>query len=104
MAKASGLNWFIARLFPLPPWPTARLSGAAHQVNSRLSASVMVMAASPPTASLTASHLVLVTDWLQARSKVPVSSSRAISGAPQNRPMTAGVKAMRAMLRGDTVA
>ncbi len=39
VAKASGLNGFIARLFPLPPWPAARLSGAADQVNSRLSLS-----------------------------------------------------------------
>ena len=62
VAKASESNWFLATPFVLPPWPAARLSGAAHQVNSRLSASVMVMAASPPTASLTASHLVLVTD------------------------------------------
>ena len=67
----------------LPPWPTARLSGAAHQLNSRLSAPVTVTAASPPTASLTASHRVLVTDWLQARSKVPVSSSRAIRALPR---------------------
>jgi hypothetical protein len=47
------------------------------------------MAARPPTASLTASHRVRVTDWFQARAAVPVSSSRAISGAPQNRPTTA---------------
>jgi hypothetical protein len=104
VANASGLNWFMARLFPLPPRPTARLRGAAHQVNSRLSASVTAMAASPPTASLTASDLVRVTDWLRARAKVPVSSSWAISGAPQNRPMTAGVRVMRMMLSGDTVA
>ncbi len=62
------------------------------------------MAARPPTVSLTASHRVRVTDWLQARAKVPVSSSRASSGAPQNRPITAGVRAMRMMLSGDTVA
>jgi hypothetical protein len=52
------------------------------------------MAVRPTTVSLTASHRVRVTDWFQARSEVPVSSSRAISGAPQNRPMTAGARRM----------
>ena len=60
----------------------------------RLSPSVTAMAARPPTVSLTASHRVRVMDWFQARAEVPVSSSRAISGAPQNRPMTAGVRRM----------
>jgi len=100
VTKASGLNWFMARLFPLPPSPAARPSGAAHQANSRLSASVTAMAAKQPTVSLAASHRARVTDWLQARTKVPVSSSRASSGAPQNRPVTAGVRAMRMMLSG----
>jgi hypothetical protein len=56
----------------------------------RLRPSVTAIAARAPTVSLTASHRVRVTDWFQARAEVPVSSSRAISGAPQNRPMTAG--------------
>jgi hypothetical protein len=52
------------------------------------------MAARPVRVSLTASHRVRVMDWFQARAEVPVSSSRAISGAPQNRPMTAGARRM----------
>jgi hypothetical protein len=56
------------------------------------------MAVRPTAVSLTASHRVRVTDWFQARAEVPVSSSRAISGAPQNRPMTAGARRMLATL------
>ncbi len=93
VAKFSSLNRLWATPAPEPS-ATAWLIGAAHQVCSRLSASVRAMAVRPPTASLTASHRVRVTDWFQARAAVPVSSSRAISGAPQNRPMTAGTSRM----------
>ncbi len=82
---------------PLAPWLTARLIGTAHQASSRLNTSVTAIAARPVRTSLIASHRVRVTDWFQARAEVPLSSSRAISGAPQNRPMTAGARRMTTM-------
>ena len=63
----------------------------------RLSASVTAMAARPVSASLTTSHRVRVMLWFQARVNVRVSSSRAISGAPQKMPMIAGATRMSAM-------
>jgi len=39
--------------------------------------------------SLTVSHRVRVMLWFQVSRKVPVSSSRAISGAPQKTPVIA---------------
>jgi hypothetical protein len=71
--------------------------GAAHQVCMRLSASVTAMAARPGSASLLASHRVRVMLWVQAMRNVPVSNSRAISGAPQKMPMTAGARTMPAI-------
>ena len=55
------------------------------------------MAARPVSASLTASHRVRVMLWVQASRNVPASNSRAISGAPQKMPMTAGARTMPAM-------
>ena len=52
------------------------------------------MAARPVSASLTASHRVRVMLWVQASRNVPVSSSRAIIGAPQKMPMMAGATMM----------
>ena len=63
----------------------------------RLSASVTAMAARPVSVSLTTSHRVRVMLWFQARVNVRVSSSRAISGAPQKMPMTAGAARMSPM-------
>jgi hypothetical protein len=48
------------------------------------------MAASPTSPSFTASQRRRVTLWVQARRNVPVSSSRAIRGAPKKNPMSAG--------------
>ena len=70
----------------------------------RHSASVTAIAVRPPMTSLTASHRVRVTDWFQASAAVPVSSSRAISGAPQNRPMTAGASRMIPVLSRKTTS
>ena len=50
----------------------------------------MAMLARTPMHSRMASHRFLVTLCVQARRKVPVSSSRATSGAPQNMPSSAG--------------
>jgi len=68
--------------------------GAAHQACKRLNASATAMAAAPTSASLTVSHLVRVTLWFQVSRKVPASSSRAISGAPQKTPVIAGAMRM----------
>ena len=57
------------------------------------------MAATPVRVSLTASHRVRVTLWFQVSRKVPASSSRAISGAPQKMPMIAGAMRMTTPLR-----
>ena len=46
--------------------------------------------ARPTTASLTASHRLRVMVWFHTNWWVPVSSSRPISGAPQNMPISAG--------------
>ncbi len=64
--------------------------GLAHQPRMRLNNPAAAMLAKPTTLSLTASQRSRVTLWFQASRNVPVSSSRAISGAPQNRPITAG--------------
>ena len=56
----------------------------------RLSSPATAMVAAPATASLTASQRVRVLPWVHARRKVPVSNSRAASGAPQNIPSTQG--------------
>ena len=83
----------------LPPSPTALPMGAAHQACSRLNASVTATAATPISVSLTISHRVRVMLWFQASRQVPVSSSRAISGAPQKMPMIAGAARTTRTLR-----
>ena len=65
--------------------------GLAHQVIIRLSRPAVTMAASPMRPSFTAIQRVRVTLWFQASRYVPASNSRAIRGAPQNMPMSAGV-------------
>ena len=64
--------------------------GLDHQVTMRLNSSAAAMAAAPAMASLAASQRVRVTPWVHARRKVPVSNSRAASGAPQNIPIRPG--------------
>jgi hypothetical protein len=82
-----------------PPSPTALPMGAAHQACRRLNASVTAMAARPISVSLTVSHRFRVMLWFQVSRKVPASSSRAISGAPQKMPMIAGAMRMTTTLR-----
>ena len=65
--------------------PPARSIGPAHQDSSSAAIPAKSIAAPPPMAILTSSHLVRVTDWLHISRCVPVSSSRAISGAPPER-------------------
>ena len=71
--------------------------GLDHQVTMRLSSPAAAMLARPTTPSLTASQRVRVTLWVHARRKVPVSSSRATSGAPQKIPMSAGAAMTRSV-------
>ncbi len=82
-----------------PPKPTARPMGAAHQAWIRLNASVTTMAATPISTSLIVSHLLRVMLWFQVSRKVPFSSSREISGAPQKMPVIAGAARMARTLR-----
>jgi hypothetical protein len=81
----------------------ALLMGSAHQASMRVNAPVTAMAAKQVTASLTASHRVGVTLWVQASRWVPASNSRAIRGAPQKTPMIAGAMRMSAMPSSYTV-
>jgi hypothetical protein len=70
--------------------PPAASTGAAHHQTSALASPAIAMAVRPVSASLTSVHRVLVTDWFHASRNVPASSSREISGAPQNAPVAAG--------------
>jgi hypothetical protein len=72
--------------------PPVRSIGPAHQVVMRLSSPAVTMAVRPIRPSLNAIQRVRVTLWFQASRKVPASSSRVTSGAPQNMPMTAGAR------------
>ena len=76
--------------------PPARSIGPAHQDSSSPAIPAKSIAAPPPMAILTSSHLVRVTDWFHVSRYVPASSSLAIIGAPQNAPMTRGVRYMTA--------
>ena len=73
-----------------PVWLTLS-SGLSHHVAIRLSKPAATKLANPTSASLTTSQRRLLTLWVQASRKVPVSSSWAMSGAPQNIPMRAGM-------------
>jgi hypothetical protein len=70
--------------------------GLDHQFTMRVNSSPAAMAAAPAMASLAASQRVRVTPWVHARRKVPVSSSRATSGAPQNIPIRPGTARLAA--------
>jgi hypothetical protein len=80
------------RTFDVLASRAARSIGTAHHVTIRLSNPVAATADRPISPSLTASHRLRVTLWFPARRKVPVSSSREISGAPQKIPMSPGRK------------
>ncbi|MFD0467110.1 hypothetical protein ACFQ0B_01380 [Nonomuraea thailandensis] len=69
----------------------ARSSAAAHQLTARPHSPPATAAATPMSASLTASQRVRVMLWLHTSRCVPDSSSRVISGAPRRaRPGRAG--------------
>lgn len=68
--------------------------GLDHHPISRLIRPAVSIAAPPTRVSLIVAHRARVTLWLQASRKVPESSSWAIRGAPQNRPMTTGTRYM----------
>ena len=104
VGKTNTPNRVSLKIEEPPPSPTALPMGAAHQACRRLNASVTAMAAPPISVSLTASHRVRVMDWFQVSRKVPASSSREISGAPQKTPVTAGAMRMTRMLRKYRIA
>jgi hypothetical protein len=80
----------VAKVIAPKRSPEIWSSGPAHHVSRRLSTPAVTSAARATPASLTASQRVRVTDWFQASWWVPVSSSPAISGAPQKMPISAG--------------
>ena len=80
MPKEAGLKRFAVILS----------MGLNHHETIRLIAPPTTALASPTRPSLTASQRRRLTLCVQARRKVPVSSSRATSGAPQNIPMSTG--------------
>ena len=64
--------------------------GLAHQPRIKLNSPAKAILARPSTPSLMASQRSRVTVWFQASRNVPDSSSPAMSGAPQNKPITTG--------------
>jgi hypothetical protein len=68
----------------------SRSIGARYQVITAVMAAPRTMRPPVTRASLTASHRVRGTVWLQASRQVPYSSSRAISGAPTRTPISPG--------------
>ena len=72
-------------------------SGRAHQLVARVSTPTASAAPAVTMPSLVASQRVRVIDWFHTRRWVPVSSSRATSGAPQKTPMIAGTTASTTM-------
>ena len=85
----TGLNRLKANV-PGPASMAALSMGAAHQPSIRLSSPAVAMLVRPRMPSLAVSQRSRVTLWFQASRNVPVSSSLAISGAPQKIPMTPG--------------
>jgi hypothetical protein len=74
-------------------------NGPDHQVAIKLSSPATIMLNAPTRPSLTASQRVRLMPWVQARRKVPVSNSRATSGAPQKTPIRAGTAMTRSLIR-----
>src|ERR1035437_8044670 len=58
-------------------------NGLDHQVTIKLTSPAVSIEATQSRPSLTANQCPLETLWVQARRKLPVSSSRATSGEPQ---------------------
>src|SRR5262245_26169979 len=83
--------------------PLASSMRCAQEVIAQLSSPTVATDAPPMRASSVASQRVRVTDWFQARRYVPVSSSRAISGAPQKMPIRAGTRYIAYVARSYTV-
>src|SRR5580704_1984345 len=86
MPKAAGLKRLALTLS----------MGLNHHDTIRLSSPPTAALARPTSPSLTRSQRRRLTLCVQARRKVPVSSSRATSGAPQNIPITTGTMRTRA--------
>jgi hypothetical protein len=68
-----------------------------YQVNSTLNAPAAAATTAPSSTSLASAQRPRPKPWVQAYRKVPVSSSRASTGAPANAPISAGT-ACRPML------
>ena len=86
------MPWKLKFATPKRFWFTAS-SGLAHQSTIQVSSPPIAMATIPTSPSFAASQRFRVTLWVQTRRKVPVSSSRAMSGAPKKSPTSAGTMA-----------
>ena len=73
--------------------------GLNHHVTIRLRSPATAALARPTSPSLTSNQRIRLTLWVQAKRNVPVSSSRAMSGAPQNMPMSTGTMSTRAVAK-----
>src|SRR5260221_476925 len=71
-------------------WPVSWSIGARYQVITAVIAAPRTTSPPVTRASLTASHRIRGTVWLQASRQVPYSSSLAISGAPMRTPSSPG--------------
>ena len=83
---------------PKRSWFTLSM-GLNHHVTIRLKSPPTAALARPTSPSLTSNQRIRLTLCVQARRKVPVSSSRAMSGAPQNMPMRTGTMSTRAVAK-----
>src|ERR1017187_6096341 len=66
-------------------------NGWQYQENSRLNAPAAAVTAIASSASLATAQRSRPQPWVQANRNVPVSSSRASSGAPTNTPTSTGI-------------
>ena len=71
------------------------MNGWKNQVNTWLNAQVTAVIATASSVSLATVQRTRPKPWVQAYRKVPVSSSRASTGAPAKAPISAGARFIR---------
>src|ERR1700722_10049827 len=77
-------------------YPAAE-NGRRYQENSTLNAAAAAATATPSVTSLPSVQRHRPKPWVQANRKVPVSISRASTGAPANAPITGGTTCRKAL-------
>src|SRR6516225_9893627 len=76
-------------------WLPSAKNGWKYQENSTLNAPAATVTTTASGTSLATVQRVRPKPWVQAYRKVPVSSSRASTGAPTNAPISAGTACSR---------